>query len=66
VSANATECPRIKPEFLAEERKEKTADSFAQEYMCEFTASEDALFDRSLIEGAMDDIVTELDIPRRW
>lgn len=66
VTASATECPRIRPQFLEEERKEKTADMFAQEYMCEFTASDDAMFDRRLVETAMDDTVTELNIPRRW
>ena len=66
VTAKATECPRIRPQFLEEERKEKTADMFAQEYMCEFTARDDAMFDRRLVETAMDDTVTELNIPRRW
>ena len=62
VSAQATECARIGAEFLAEERREKTADLFAQEYMCEFTAADDAMFDRRLVEAAMDDSVSELQI----
>jgi len=64
VSVKATECERIKPEFLDEERREKTADCFAQEYMCEFTAMEDSLFDKGLILAALDDSVTELNIRR--
>jgi hypothetical protein len=62
VSAKVTECAHISTEFLEEERMEKTADCFAQEYMCEFTASDDAVFDRRLVEAAMDDSVTELNI----
>ena len=62
VSAKGTECAHIKAEFLEEERREKTADCFAQEYLCEFTASDDAVFDRRLVEAAMDDSVSELNI----
>jgi hypothetical protein len=62
VSVKATECLRIKASFLEEERREKTADFFAQEYMCEFTGTEDSVFDKGLIEAAMDDSVTELEI----
>jgi hypothetical protein len=29
------ECPRIEAEYVEEERREKTADCFAQEYLCE-------------------------------
>jgi hypothetical protein len=62
MSAKITECARIEAEFIEEERREKTADCFAQEYLCEFTASDDAVFDRRLVEAAMDDSVSELQI----
>ena len=62
VSANVMECPRIEKAYVEEERREKTADCFAQEYLCEFTDSDDAVFDRRLVEAAMDDSVAELDI----
>ncbi len=65
VSAKITECARISAEFLEEERREKTAECFAQEYLCEFTSSDDAMFDSRLIEEAMDDSVSELRIPGR-
>lgn len=62
VSAKATECARFRPGFLEEERMEKTAECFAQEYLCEFTGSDDTVFDRRLVEDAMDDSVSELNI----
>ena len=65
VSVTATECERIAAEFLEEERREKSGDWFAQEYMCCFTGSDEAMFDRGLIDAAMDDSVTELNIRRR-
>lgn len=64
VSVKATECERIGSDFLAEERLLKTADCFAQEYLCEFTGTEDLVFDPGLIEAAMDDSVSELNIRR--
>ena len=51
VSVKATECERISAAFLEEERGEMTGDWFAQEYMCEFTGSDDAVFVRALIDA---------------
>jgi hypothetical protein len=65
VSVKATDCERIAPEFLEEERLEKSRDWFAQEYLCEFTGSDEAVFARALIDAAMDDDITELNIRRR-
>jgi hypothetical protein len=62
VSVKATECGRIAAAFLEEERGVMSGDWFAQEYMCEFTGSDDAVFDQGLIDAAMDDTVTELRI----
>ena len=53
----ATKCPRISPEFLAEERAAMGDWWFRQEYGCEFVASDDQIFTHELIEGALcDDI----------
>ena len=52
-SVPATECPRISPEFLAEEREVFGERYFHQEYMCEFHSTYDALFDESAIRRAV-------------
>ena len=44
VKAPATECERIRPEFLEEERRTQGERWFRQEYMCEFTEEEDGVF----------------------
>jgi hypothetical protein len=65
MSAKATECPRIQAKFLEDERAGMVSSVFEQEYMCEFTATDDAVFDPRLVEAAMDDSVEELDLFRR-
>lgn len=52
VQAPATQCPRIRPEFLAEERNHMTDQQFRQECLCEFTAADFAYFDPQAIEDA--------------
>jgi len=54
ISVRADECPRISPEFLAEQRSVLTKDAFNQEHMCVFTGGGDALFDPDLIRAAFD------------
>ena len=54
VRVQATDCPRISPGFLAEQRSVMTSNAFRQEHMCEFIGSGDALFDRDLVESAFD------------
>jgi hypothetical protein len=56
----ATQCPRISPEFLEEERRSKPEWYFAQEYGCEFRETEDQLFSHDLIAAARDDELPEL------
>jgi hypothetical protein len=51
----ATECPRIDPEFLEEERAEQGAMWFEQEYMGEFVDNGSEVFARKLVEDALDD-----------
>jgi hypothetical protein len=55
----ATQCPRISPEFLEEERRSKPEWYFAQEYGCEFRETEDQLFSHDLIAAARDDDLNE-------
>ena len=47
----ATECSRISPEFLQEERLALGSHVFAQEYLCEFAESGSGLFSRDLLES---------------
>ena len=52
VETPATPCPRIRPEFLEEERRHVTDQVFRQEYLCEFLAADFAYFDPEAIEDA--------------
>ena len=52
-SVPATECPRISPEFLEEERGAMGEWWFRQEYLCEFVDVNDGVFDRDLVEAAL-------------
>ena len=65
VSVPATECERISPEFLDEERRHVPAATFEQEYMCCFTGDGTEYFDRQLVEDALDESITEFRIPAR-
>jgi hypothetical protein len=60
-SVAATECPRIKPAYLEEQRGVMGQAWFAQEFLCEFVDSGgDGLFGRDLLEEAVDDSVLPL------
>ena len=50
----ATECPHIRPESLAKDRKIMTDRFFRQEYLCEFTDNDETLFPGDLIDPAVD------------
>ena len=52
----ASESGRLTPEFLAMARLE-LGDSYAQEFECSFTMGEEQIFDRSLIDQALDPII---------
>jgi hypothetical protein len=56
----ATQCPRISPEFLAEERDAMPAARFDEEYMCQFGDAEGAVWGYELIQAALDPEVTPL------
>ena len=53
LSVPASECARIDPGFLEEQRKSKGERWFRQEYCCEFMDSEGSLFDSALIRRAI-------------
>ncbi len=55
----ATECPRIPPAFLDQERQSMPEWWFAQEYLCEFRETEDQIFSHAMIEDARDDELPE-------
>lgn len=50
----AHDCPRIAPEFLEEERDKLGEWRFRQEYLCEFTDTEEAFFSSELADAMMD------------
>lgn len=54
ISINATQCPRISPQFLDGERQKMPQYMFKQEYMCEFAETQDSVF-------AYDDIMAMFD-----
>ena len=56
----ATECPRITPEFLEQERRQIPDFIFRQEYMCEFVETIDQVFRYDDIQRALDPKVEPL------
>ena len=62
VRVTAPECPRISKSFLEEQRSVVGLESFRQEHMCEFVGSGTGVFDRDLVEGALDESVKGLDV----
>lgn len=60
VKVPATECPRISPEFLAEERKTMGELWFRSEYLCEFAETVNSLFTHEMVSGAFSDDVKPL------
>ncbi len=60
VEVPATQCPRIAPEFLEQERKALGDLWFRQEYECEFADVIDAVFRMADIENALTAEVTPL------
>ena len=49
----AQECPRISPQFLAEERRTLPSWVYRQEYECSFEETDDQVFSTNLIDGAV-------------
>jgi hypothetical protein len=59
-SVAAMDCARISAEFLAEQAASMPASWFAQEYCCEFTATDDGVFDHALVLASLSDEVKPL------
>jgi hypothetical protein len=64
-SVTALECPRIPPEFLAEERRLMTPAAFSSEYECAFVSPNSALFPAEDVHAALDDTLERL-APEPW
>jgi hypothetical protein len=64
-SVPATECPRIPADFLEEERRNVGMVWFRQEYLCEFVDSGAGVFDREVVENALDDDLEPLEKGRQ-
>jgi hypothetical protein len=56
----ASECPRIRPEFLEEERASLPRRIYRQEYECSFEETDDQVFSYEDVAGAMSEEVTPL------
>jgi hypothetical protein len=56
----AAECPRIRPEFLEEERNALPGWVYRQEYECSFEETEDQVFTTEMVERAVTSEVTPL------
>lgn len=54
-TVRATECPRIRKEFLEEERQQMGNTWFEQEYLCEFVDNGRNLFRREVVRSALED-----------
>jgi hypothetical protein len=57
---SASECPRIPPSFLEEERRTLPRRAFRQEYLCTFEETEDSVFSHEDVQAAISDEVTPL------
>ena len=55
ITVKATECERIKPHILEEEREKLGENWFRQEYLCEFLDREGAMFRQEDIDACYDD-----------
>jgi hypothetical protein len=60
VQVPATQCPRISPKFLEDERRAMGDRWFRQEYMCEFGEAENGVFREESIERLKDGAVAPL------
>ena len=60
VEVLASACPRIDPDFLAQEREALGEWRYSQEYNCRFVETEDQVFGYDLVRAAFDPAVTPL------
>lgn len=66
VSVTAYQCPRIKPEWLEEEKRALPDWVFRQEYLCQFMETVDQVFSYDDIQRTLDDSVKPLFPGRNW
>lgn len=57
MEANATQCPRISPEFLAQEKRTLGEWWFNQEYMCQFEDAQTSAFSWEDVQAALSEKV---------
>jgi hypothetical protein len=62
----ASQCPRISEEFLASERRAMPERVFRQEFLCEFTETDDQVFSHDLVMGALTEDLEPLDLEWSW
>ncbi len=60
ITIPASECPRISPEFLAEEKAAMPDFFYRSEYFCEFTETVDQIFSYEHVQAALSDDVEPL------
>jgi hypothetical protein len=60
IRVDATQCPRISPAFLEDERRSLGDLAFRSEYLCEFCDTIDAVFGSEFIAAALDPAVQPL------
>lgn len=63
-SVIASECQRITPEFLEQEKNKMPEWFFKQEYMCDFAETQDSVFTHDDIYAMFSDDVQEVDVGR--
>ena len=66
LSVPATDCERIRPDYLEDERRVMGPVFFGQEFLCEFVDVDGSVFDRDLIEAALDDDLEPIDFTGTW
>jgi len=62
IKITVDECPRISPEFIAEERRTMPDRVFRQEYLGDFTETDDQVFSHDLVMSAVTDDVKPLEL----
>jgi hypothetical protein len=60
ISVPATDCPRISPAFLKQERESMSEWRYRQEYLCEFVETSDQIFSFDVIRAMFDPDVRPL------
>ena len=66
LSVPATECARILPAYLENERRVMGPVFFGQEFLCDFVDCDGGVFDRDLIEAALDEDLEPIDFTGTW